>query len=147
MPDHIVPVGPHGGSAELSGPPPVSRARQFREILGDLRRLDGVRGGLIVTPDGLVITADLPPSVAAEPLAALAATLGRELETGADELGRGRFRTAHFGAEDGVLFVGGSPVGFLILVADASARPEPVMQGLQDALARLAGAWRDAGAA
>jgi hypothetical protein len=38
-------------------------------------------------------------------------------------------------------------VGFLILVADASARPEPVTQGLQDALARLAGAWRDAGAA
>ena len=74
--------------------PRASRAQAFRETLSDLTRLDGVRGGLIVTPDGLVITSELPPRFPVEALAALAATLGRELELGASRLERGAFRTA-----------------------------------------------------
>ena len=69
-------------------PRPSSRAQAFRETLFELIRLDGVRGGLIVTPDGLVITSELPPRFPVEALAALAATLGRELELGASRLER-----------------------------------------------------------
>ena len=93
--------------------PRPSRAQAFRETLSELTRLDGVRGGLIVTPDGLVITSELPPRVPVEALAALAATLGRELELGASRLERGAFRTALFSADDGTVFVGGSPVGYV----------------------------------
>jgi len=99
-------------------PRPSSRAQAFRETLFELIRLDGVRGGLIVTPDGLVITSELPPRFPVEALAALAATLGRELELGASRLERGAFRTALFSADDGTVFIGGSPVGYVTLVAD-----------------------------
>ena len=125
-----------------STPPPTSRARLFPQILGELRQLAGIGGGLIVTPDGLVVTADLPPTVSAEALAALAATLGRELEVGADHLARGQFRTAFFSAADGTVFVGGSPVGFVILLGDATADPTVAGAALRGALARLEGAWR-----
>lgn len=130
---------PAGGDS----PPQVSRARQFREILGELGLVRGVRGGMIVTPDGFVITADLPATVdSAEGLAALAATLGRELELGMDELAGGPFQTAFFAAEDGAVFLGGSAIGFVILLGDASAKPEAVAPALDRALARLEGAWR-----
>jgi len=133
---------PQGSRLDLAGAPRVSRAREFREVLGELSGLAGVRGGLIVTPDGLVVTADLPPRIPAEALAALAATLGRELEVGAQQLGRGAFKTAFFSADNGTVFVGGSPIGFLILVTDAGADPASVTLALRKALARLEDSWR-----
>jgi predicted regulator of Ras-like GTPase activity (Roadblock/LC7/MglB family) len=142
MIDRGAPLGQPGVPLPAPAAPAVSRARQFRETLAELGRLGGIRGGLIVTPDGLVITARLPASMAAEPLAALAATLGRELETTMDELGRGSFRTALFSADDGTLFVGGSPVGYVVLVSDAAADTEAVLAALRNALTHLSGAWR-----
>lgn len=127
--------------------PRPSRAQAFRETVFDLIRLDGVRGGLIVTPDGLVITSELPPRFPVEALAALAATLGRELELGATRLERGAFRTALFSADDGTVFVGGSPVGYLTLVADRNVNVEAVRAALGRAVDRLRGTWRTAGAA
>ena len=135
-------AGEEGSRLDLAGAPRMSRAREFREVLGELGRLAGVRGGLIVTPDGLVVTADLPPRIPAEALAALAATLGRELEVGTQQLGRGAFKTAFFSADYGTLFMGESPIGFLILVAGAGADPAPVTLALRNALSRLEGAWR-----
>jgi len=126
---------------------PTSRAQAFRETVFELTKLDGVRGGLIVTPDGLVITSELPPRFPVEALAALAATLGRELELGATRLERGAFRTALFSADDGTVFVGGSPVGYLTLVADRNVNVEAVRAALGGAVDRLRGTWRSAGAA
>jgi len=96
---------PTSDSTPSGGPnaPRPSRAQAFRETLSELTRLDGVRGGLIVTPDGLVITSELPPRFPVEALAALAATLGRELELGASRLERGAFRTALFSADAGTV--------------------------------------------
>jgi len=118
-------------------PPRPSRARAFRELLAGLARLEGVRGGLIVTPDGLVITAELPPRSPEEALAALGATLGRELELGADRLGHGPFRTALFATDDGTLFVGGSPIGFVIVLGNRSVDAASVRMALAKALDRL----------
>jgi predicted regulator of Ras-like GTPase activity (Roadblock/LC7/MglB family) len=129
--------GPDVGSPALG-----SRGRQIREILVDLGRLPGVRGGIIVTPDGLVITADLGRTAAEDALAALAASLGNQLAASMHALGRGTFRTALFAAENGTLFVGGSPVGFVVLVATANTRPDTVLQALDTAAARLTGTWQ-----
>ena len=113
------------------------RARVFKEIVASLSQAASIRGGLLVTPDGLVIIADLPPRSQVEALAALGATLGRELELGATRLGRGTFRMAVFSADGGTLFVCGSRPGFLILVGDRNVDVTSVRMALGRALDRL----------
>src|SRR6185437_3709155 len=107
MADPITPPGSTDPQDAGTGAPRASRAQAFRETLFELIR-----------PDGLVINSELPPRFPVEALAALAATLGRELELGASRLDRGAFRTAFFSADDGTVFLGGSPVGYVTLVAD-----------------------------
>jgi predicted regulator of Ras-like GTPase activity (Roadblock/LC7/MglB family) len=102
-----------------------------------LSRLDGVTGGLLVTPDGLVIASELPSRYPAEALAALGATLGRELEVADERLGRGPFTAACFAAEDGTMFVSGSRVGFVMLLGASTVDAPAVLRALGDALARL----------
>jgi len=115
----------------------LSRAHVFREIVTSLSAAASVRGGLLVTPDGLVIIADLPPRSQVEALAALGATLGRELEVGSARLGRGIFRMAVFAADGGTLFVCCSRPGFLILVGDRDVDVTSVRMALGRALDRL----------
>ena len=128
--------------SEAAGKFKPSRAQEFREILFGLVKLDGVRGGLIVTPDGLVINSELPQRFPVEALAALAATLGRELELGSDRLERGAFRTALFSSDDGTVFVGGSPVGYLTLLGDRNVNLASVRLALRKAVDRLQGTWK-----
>jgi predicted regulator of Ras-like GTPase activity (Roadblock/LC7/MglB family) len=123
-------------TADPAAPLP-SRAHMLKMTLADLTKPRGVHGGLIVTADGFVITSALPPGYAIEALGALGATLGRELELGAERLGRGLFKAAHFASSDGAIFVAGSPVGFLILIADPHVDVPPVLQSVGRAQHRL----------
>ena len=45
-------------------------------------------------------------------------------------------------APDGTVFVGGSPIGYVILIGDATVDTTMVAAALRGALARLDGAWR-----
>jgi predicted regulator of Ras-like GTPase activity (Roadblock/LC7/MglB family) len=119
----------------------VSRGRHVRDIVEELRRLHGARGALIVAPDGFVIAAELPGSVAVDPLAALAATLGRELETSSARLGRAPFSTALFSADDGTLFLAASRIGYLVVLADQQVNVQPIRRALADAVALIDAAW------
>ena len=118
-----------------------ARAREFRRVLAEMLKIERVRGGLLVAADGLVITASLPRGVAPEPLAALAATLGRELEVGADRLQRSPFRTALFSADDGTVVLGSSAVGFVVVLGDREVNVGLVQWALRKALATLEGTW------
>ena len=118
-----------------------ARAREFRRILSEMLAIEHVRGGLVVAADGLVITASLPRGIAAEPLAALAATLGRELEVGADRLQRSPFRTALFSADNGTVVLGASAVGFVVVLGDRESNVGLVQWALRKALATLQGSW------
>jgi predicted regulator of Ras-like GTPase activity (Roadblock/LC7/MglB family) len=115
--------------------------RDFRELLRGLVRLPRVRGGLIVAPDGFVIASELPRSVAVEPIAALTATLGRELELGASRLQRGKVHTAMFSADDGTLFLGLTPIGFVVLLGERDANLTAVRASLKGALEVVHTAW------
>jgi predicted regulator of Ras-like GTPase activity (Roadblock/LC7/MglB family) len=128
-------------SPEPGVPARATRAREFRRILAEMLKIDRVRGGLVVAADGLVIAASLPRGVAVEPLAALAATLGRELEVGADRLKRTPFQAALFSAENGTVFLGSSPVGFVVVLGDREVNVGLVQWALRKALATLEGAW------
>ncbi|HTO11339.1 MAG TPA: roadblock/LC7 domain-containing protein [Candidatus Binatia bacterium] len=119
----------------------ASRGRQVRDIVQTVARLHGVKGALIVAPDGFVIAAEVSGSVAVESLAALAATLGRDLEVGANRLGRGAFQTALFSADDGTLFLATSPIGFVVALAEPQANLQSVRGALAEAVGLIEAAW------
>jgi predicted regulator of Ras-like GTPase activity (Roadblock/LC7/MglB family) len=121
-----------------------SRGRQVRDIVQGLARLPAVRGALLVAPDGFVIVAEVPRGLAVEPLAALAATLGRDLEVGATRLGRGAFQTALFSADDGTIFLAASRIGFVVTVADPRANFPTIRAALEEAVMLIDSGWAPA---
>jgi predicted regulator of Ras-like GTPase activity (Roadblock/LC7/MglB family) len=131
------PTGADGRRTPAASPRQPSRAHVFKEIVAGLSKVGSIHGGLLVTPDGLVIIADLPPRSQVEALAALGAALGKELEAWSASLGRGAFRTALFAGEEGTLFVCGSRPGFLILLGDRNVDVPSVRMALARALDRL----------
>jgi len=124
----------------------ASRGRQVRDIVQTVARLHGVKGALIVAPDGFVIAAEVPEGVSVESLAALAATLGRDLEVGATRLGRGAFQTALFSAEDGTLFLATSPIGFVVVLAEPQASLQSVRAAVAEGVGLIEAAWSEAAA-
>ena len=124
----------------------ASRGRQVRDIVQTVARLQGVKGALIVAPDGFVIAAEVPEGVSVESLAALAATLGRDLEVGATRLGRGAFQTALFSADDGTLFLATSPIGFVVALAEPQASLQSVRAAVAEGVGLIAAAWSEAAA-
>jgi|SRR5262245_36472014 len=103
-------------------------------VLTDLARLDDIQGGLVVSPDGLVMAIHLPPHIAVEPLAALAATLGRDLELRSPRIRRGTFLMAHVATPDGTVFLCDTPVGFIVLLAETEVNREAVRHALRAAM-------------
>jgi predicted regulator of Ras-like GTPase activity (Roadblock/LC7/MglB family) len=136
--------GPRPGTTV---PRPSSRAQAFRETLFELDPAGRGPGRAHRDPGRARDHLRAAPPRFPVALAALAATLGRELELGASRLERGAFRTALFSADDGTVFIGGSPVGYVTLVADRNVNMEAVRAALGRAVDRLRGTWRTAGAA
>ena len=123
---------------ELDG---SSRGRLVRDVVQGLARVTGVRGALLVAADGFVIAAEVPARVAIEPVAALAATLGRDLEVGATRLGRGTFQTALFSADDGTLFLAASRIGFVVALAEPQGNVQAIRGGLEEAVSAIDSSW------
>jgi predicted regulator of Ras-like GTPase activity (Roadblock/LC7/MglB family) len=119
----------------------ASRGRTVRDIVGELARLHWARGALIVAPDGFVIAAELPGTVAVDPLAALAASLGRELETSAARMSRPSFSTAMFSADDGTMFLSASRIGYLVVLAESQANVPAIRSALAEAVSLIEAAW------
>jgi predicted regulator of Ras-like GTPase activity (Roadblock/LC7/MglB family) len=120
---------------------PTSRAGEVRRILGALVRRKGAHGGLIVAPDGFLIAADLADGIEVEALAALTATLGRELELGAGRLERGAFATALISAAEGGILLGASPVGFLAVLVEPGADVGLIRAEMKRALDAVLVVW------
>jgi predicted regulator of Ras-like GTPase activity (Roadblock/LC7/MglB family) len=119
----------------------ATRGRQVRDIVQGLARLHGIKGALIVAPDGFVIASEVAQGVAVDSLAALAATLGHDLEVGASRLGRGAFQTALFSADDGTMFLATSPIGFVVALAEPQANLQAVRGALAEAVGLIEAAW------
>ena len=115
--------------------------RDFRSLLGELVTLNHITGGLIVAPDGLLIAAQLPGEIVPEPLSALAAILGRELELRGPRLRRGTFPMAQFASATGIAFLSTTPVGYIVLLGDASADRDTIRSALRAAVGTVHRAW------
>jgi predicted regulator of Ras-like GTPase activity (Roadblock/LC7/MglB family) len=120
-----------------------ARGRHVCDVVEHLVGLHLVRGAMIVAPDGFVIAAQIPPALAVEPLAALAATLGRELEINAARLGRTPFQTALFSADDGALCLGTTRIGFVVVLAEPHANLHTIRAAVREAVARIEAAWEE----
>ena len=123
---------------EQDGP---SRGRYVRDVVQRLLELRSVRGALLVAPDGFVIAADVPGSVAVEALAATSARLGRELQASATRMGHAAFSAAMFSTDDGAIFVAAAGIGYVVVLADPEARLEAVRGGLDEAVELIRAAW------
>jgi predicted regulator of Ras-like GTPase activity (Roadblock/LC7/MglB family) len=115
--------------------------RDLRAVLADLLKLEHIIGALVVAPDGLVIAADLPKEIEGEPLSALAATLGRELELRGPRLRRGTFPMAQFASVSGAVFLGSTPVGFIVLLGEPRAEWETIRAALRRVVGSVYRAW------
>jgi predicted regulator of Ras-like GTPase activity (Roadblock/LC7/MglB family) len=124
---------------EQDGP---SRGRYVRDLIQQFLKLRAVRGALLVGPDGFVIAAEVRDTVPVESLAAMAARLGRELESSAARMGRASFATAMFSADDGgAMFVAAAPIGYVVVLADAQANFEAIRSAVEEAVALIQAAW------
>jgi predicted regulator of Ras-like GTPase activity (Roadblock/LC7/MglB family) len=96
---------------------------------------------LLVAPDGLIIAAALPRDIPVESVSALTATLGRELELRGPRLRHGTFLMAHFVADEGTVFLGSTPIGFIVLLADARANRDALRHALRETIGVIREAW------
>lgn len=126
---------------EHDGP---SRGRYVRDVVQQFLKLRSVRGALLVAPDGFVIAAEVPDSMPVEPLAAMAARLGHELEASATRMGRASFSTAMFSAADGTMFVAAAPIGYVVVLADQQANLEAIRSAVEEAVGLIQAAWAEA---
>ena len=124
---------------EQDGP---SRGRYVRDLVQQFLKLRAVRGALLVAPDGYVIAADVRDSAPVEPLGAMAARLGRELEASAARMGRASFSTAKLSADDGgAMFVAAAPIGYVVVLADQAADLDSIRGAVEEAVALIEAAW------
>jgi predicted regulator of Ras-like GTPase activity (Roadblock/LC7/MglB family) len=123
---------------EHDGP---SRGRHVRDVVQQLLKLRAVRGALLVGSDGFVVVAEVPDTIAVEPLAAKAARLGRELEASAARMGRTSFSTAVFSGPDGPMFLAAAPIGYVVVLAEQRANLEAIRSATEEAVALIQAAW------
>ncbi len=100
-------------------------------LLTDLAGLEHVQGGLVVSPEGRVLATRLPGEINVESLAAMAITLDRDLELRAPRARQGTFLMAHVAAGEGTVFLCGTPVGFIVLLAEAEVNRANVRHALR----------------
>jgi predicted regulator of Ras-like GTPase activity (Roadblock/LC7/MglB family) len=118
-----------------------SRGRYVRDIVQQFAKLRGVRGAVLVSPDGFVIAAEVPPAIAVEPLAAMAATLGRELDASAHRMGHSSFSTAMFSADDGRMLLAAVGIGYVVVLAESHANVETIRVAVEEAIGLIQVAW------
>ena len=119
-----------------------TEGRDVRAVLRGLAEAEGVRGALLVAPDGLVIASALPAEIGVEALSALTATLGREVELRAGLPRHGAFVAARFAAETGTMVLGATAIGFLVVFADGPPHATRLTDDVRTAAAILERAWR-----
>jgi predicted regulator of Ras-like GTPase activity (Roadblock/LC7/MglB family) len=126
----------------------------MHEILRRLNSVTGMRGSLVVTPDGLPIAVDLPAGMDCETTSGLTASTAKLLGDWAQQAGAGLLSLGMIEARDVRLFVSSIAWGYLIGVAEkhcpigeARAEMRHATTGLNSICSRLAHAVEEEEAA
>ncbi len=109
----------------------------MREVLRRLNGMSGMRGSLVVSPDGLPIASDLPANLEMETTAGLAACMGKMLTDWASKMGAGKMAVGMMDTKAARLFVSAISWGFLVGVADKRCPLGEARLEMRSAAARL----------
>jgi len=90
----------------------------MREVLQRLNLVQGMKGSLVVTPDGLPIAAELPDNLDRETAAGLAGIIGRMLSDWAGEVKAGKISIGLLEAKNARLFFAPIAWGYLVAIAE-----------------------------
>jgi predicted regulator of Ras-like GTPase activity (Roadblock/LC7/MglB family) len=95
----------------------------FTTVLQRLSRVPGVRGAMIVdTTAGLPVVAEVAEGVAAEPVAALAASLFRRTARAAEGVAFGHLDTVQLEADEGHVVVADAGETAVVAIAERGAQ-------------------------
>ena len=107
-------------------------------VLADVRRAGGTRATAIVSREGILVTADMPPEVHAETFAAMAAIMLGAAETAALELNAATPDRLIVETDEGKLVVAGAGERMILVVlAEAQAGLGHVIVEMTRAIARI----------
>jgi predicted regulator of Ras-like GTPase activity (Roadblock/LC7/MglB family) len=90
----------------------------MREVLQRLNMVQGLKGSLVVTPDGLPIAAELPASWDKETAAGLGGIIGRMLSEWTEEVKAGKVTLGLLEAKDARLFFAPVAWGYLVAITE-----------------------------
>lgn len=90
----------------------------MKEALVELNKLRGVRGSLLVAPDGMVVTSALAEGLQEDVVGAMAASVATTALRCLERMGIGRLSQALLDATNGKLFLCDAGVGYLVTLAD-----------------------------
>jgi predicted regulator of Ras-like GTPase activity (Roadblock/LC7/MglB family) len=90
----------------------------MREVLQNLNAVSGMKGSLVVAPDGLPIALNLPSEIDAETVAGLGACMGEMLADWAGEINAGGISVCMLEAEGARFFISAISWGYLVAVAE-----------------------------
>jgi predicted regulator of Ras-like GTPase activity (Roadblock/LC7/MglB family) len=117
----------------------------MREVLQRLNLLSGMKGSLVVTPDGLPIAAELLEDMDRETAAGLSAFIGRMLNDWAGEVQAGKISIGLMEAKEARLFFAPVDWGYLVAITEKHCplgemrlEMKVAVAGLNEVCARLA---------
>ena len=109
----------------------------MREALKNLNATPGMRGALLVSPDGLPIAVDLPDDMELEATAGLSAVICKMVEEWASLLTKEDMILGMLESQDARLFISAIDWGFVVAIAAKSCPLGEARLSLRTASARL----------
>lgn len=114
----------------------------MRKMLQQLNREVGVKGSMVISPDGLVIMAELGETLNEEMVAAMASSTIQAIRKGAKVLGASKFdRLVLMSAHGRIVFVD-VDVACLLVVTDRNLNIDWTLMEIDGVAHRLKNSWK-----
>lgn len=111
----------------------------MERILEELNQVAGVKGSMVVTKEGVVVSESLGPELQKESVAAVSSHMIKVAEGGLDELSRGAFeRLALTSAHGRMVFVN-LEVGYLVVITKMEMKLGQVLIEVDSAARKIRG--------
>jgi len=110
----------------------------MREILEDLKQEKGVIGSMVITPDGIMVSAALGPDLEEDRMAAIVSSLLVAVRRCLTELSApGSLSSCSLSARQGKILFFDMENSFLVVVAEAGVRLDSSVQSIREAITKI----------